>query len=245
MKYLLIVLTIIAFLLMLFYLFIAFIGKMISNKTKTSDRFIWTSLKLVETNDENADFKSATLFLDKNNLYITKYNIFQINNLLNNNNYQEFIRVPLNSISKFEYSNVHQNTGAKFFVAIFNKLFIRNSFVLQIEYLNSFGKKLYYDLKSGNLRSEDFEAIFIDIDHQIYKSRVALMQKQNDETKLSEKEKKQKKPVVKKNDETRLNVIKEDVTKSKNNVNNDETVLITKKQKNNDVKDSVNTNKLN
>ncbi len=245
MKFLLIVLTIVAFVLMLFYLYIAFVGKMISTKTKTSDRFIWTSLKLKKTNDENANFKSATIFLDEKNLYITKHNIFQINSLLAKKKYSEFITIPLNSISKFEYTNVHKNVGSKLIVALFNKLFIRNSFVLEIEYLNEYGQDLSYELVSGNLRSEDFEAIYIDIDHKIYKSRVALLQERDDNTKHTSVEKEEVE--VENSDETKLNPIKEDDTKSEKVVD-DETVLIHKKSKKNDEQkeeDSENTNKLN
>ncbi len=207
MKFFIILLTIISFLFMLFYLFITLVGKMIGKKTRTSDRFLWTSLKLLKTTDENVDFRRATIFLDESNLYITKHNIFKINSLLGEKNYFEFITIPLNSISVFEYYNIYSNPAVKLFTSLFNRLFTFNSYVLHIEYINENGINTSYKFSSRNISSDDFESIYIDIDHRIYKNRVSNKPVNNIE-----------KPKIKK-DDTKLNQVRED-----------ETVLLQKKK---------------
>ncbi len=173
MKYAIILLTLLSFLVLFYYLYIVYVGKKIAKKTRVSDRFIWASLTLLKTTDHKVNFKTATIFLDESNLYITKHNVFTINKLLSQNNYHEFITIPLDSISVFDYYNVHENTSVKVMTSILNRICIRNSFVLQIEYINEFGENISYKFSSKNTSADDFESIFIDIDHKIYKNRAS------------------------------------------------------------------------
>lgn len=171
MKILIIILTILAFLILIYRFYLSITGKRLARLIESKDRFIWNNLKVID-GPTNIVAGKITLFLDNKHMVISEDSLPSIyRSLKSEGTLPNAIAIPFDNITQFDYSANHEGNVISIFSKIKNIIFLVNSYRLNIEYIDSSNELKNLELSSKGIEEYTFEDAFSDFDHQIYKRR--------------------------------------------------------------------------
>ncbi len=170
MKFIVLVLTLIALGLGFYHLYIIMSAKKLAKLVNTNGRYLWMNLKVIEAPAE-FNSKVTTLIIDDSKVIFTGKNVVASQKELESSRTLESsIAFDCSRITNFDFQDKNNKVSGGF-SKLMHKLFLDNGYQLIVEYLDENDITQKFVLSSKDMDLETFEASFADFDHKIYKNR--------------------------------------------------------------------------